>query len=300
MLLNNIFLKILSVVLAISMWIIVATSEYDQIQFSVPVKLKNVPDNRVAVTDENLVNVTLRGSRLILNSLSYNDISVEIDISSFTGYKTTYRIKNSDIKTPSGVEVVRVAPSVINITIDNIISKKVDVTPSFVGEPAKGFKVNTLEIKPSSVEVEGAASLLNDIKFIETLPINLSGKNKKVNYSVGMKRLSGIKNIDPSQVDVIVTFQEDIVQRKLENFSIVMRNKRKGYTYNLLTKKTDIIIKGRSDILDSENLIKNITLYVDTSGLEEGQYLKDIKFESNVNVDIVDISPAKARVEVLQ
>jgi len=300
MLLNNIFLKVLSVILAISMWLIVATSEYDQIQFSVPVKLRNVPDSRVAVTDENLINVTLRGPRLILNSLSYNDINVEIDVSNFTSHTTEYRIKDSDISIPSGVEVVRVSPPSVNITIDNIISKKVDVSPFFVGEPAKGFKVHTLEIKPSAVVVEGAATLLNNITTIETLPINLSGKFKKVNYSVGMKRINGIKNIDPPQVEVVVTFQEDIVQQEFKNISIIMRNQKEGYTYKLLTKKADITVKGRSDILNSENVVKNMTLYVDVSGLEEGQYLRDIKSESTIKVDIVAISPSKARLEVLR
>ncbi len=300
MLLNNIFLKVLSVILAISMWLIVATSEYDQIQFSVPVKLRNVPDSRVAVTDENLINVTLRGPRLILNSLSYNDINMEIDVSNFTSHTTEYRIKDSDISIPSGVEVVRVSPPSVNITIDNIISKKVDVSPFFVGEPAKGFKVHTLEIKPSAVVVEGAATLLNNITSIETLPINLSGKFKKVNYSVGMKRINGIKNIDPPQVEIVVTFQEDIIQQEFKNISIIMRNQKEGYTYKLLTKKADITVKGRSDILNSENIVKNMTLYVDVSGLEEGQYLRDIKSESSLNVDIVDISPSKARLEVLR
>jgi len=298
MLLNNIFLKILSVLLAISLWLIVATSDYDQIQFNVPVKLINVPDKKVAVTDESLINVTLNGPRLVLNSLSYNDVSVEVDVSNFSGYKTDYRIKPSDVKVPSSVNVVRIQPAEITVTIDKIIHKNIEVTPAFIGEPAEGFKVGSLQITPSEVEVTGAASTLNDIDYIETLPINLSGKSEKMSYSVGLKKSSGIKKIDPSQVEVTVIFSENMVKRKLSNIPVTVVKKNKDYNYKLLTNEVDVQIDVRSDIADSKDLKKRINIYVDVSQLAPGQYLRNIEYSSGENIKIIEITPGKARVEV--
>lgn len=298
MLLNNIFLKILSVLLAISLWLIVATSDYDQVQFNVPVKLSNVPDNKVAVTDESLINVTLNGPRLVLNSLSYNDVSVEVNVSNFSEYRTNYRIKPSDVKVPSSVNIVRVQPAEITVTIDKIINKKIEVTPAFIGEPAAGFKVGTLKIKPSKVELTGAASKLSDIDFIETLPINLSGKSERMKYTVGLKKSSGIKNIEPSQVEVTVLLKENMVDRKLGELPVTLVKKNKDYSYKLLTKEVEAQIKVRSDIAESEELGKRINIYVDVSQLNPGQYLKDIKYSSGDNIKIIEITPNKARVEV--
>jgi len=298
MLLNNIFLKILSVLLAISLWLIVATSDYDQIQFNVPVKLSSVPENKVAVTDESLINVTLNGPRLVLNSLSYNDVSVEVNVSSFSGYKTDYRIKPSDVKVPSSVNVVRIQPAEITVTIDKIIHKKIEVTPSFIGEPAEGFKVGSLQIKPSEVEVTGAASTLNNIDYIETLPINLSAKSEKMNYTVGLKKSSGIKKIDPSQVEVTVIFKENMLQRKLSNIPVTLVKKSKDYDYKLLTKEVEAQVNVRSDIAESKDLKKQINVYVDVSQLAPGQYLRDIEYSSGNNIKIIEITPSKARVEV--
>lgn len=298
MLLNNLFLKILSVLLAISLWVIVATSDYDEVQFNVPVKLNNVPENRVAVTDENLINVTMKGPRLVLNSLSYNDISVEVDVSGFSGYKTDYRIKPSDVKAPSSVDVVRIQPSVIPVTIDKIIHKKIEVTPSFIGEPADGFKVGTLKIIPSEVEVTGAASKLGEIDYIETLPINLSNKSGKINYTVGLKKSSGIKNLAPSQVEVAVVFKENMIEKNFEKIPVTLVNKNKDYNYNLLTKEVEAKIKVRSDIAESKELSKKINVYLDVSQLKPGKYLRDIEFSSGDNINIMEISPGKARVEV--
>ncbi|TYB32574.1 MAG: hypothetical protein FXF49_10860, partial [Flexistipes sinusarabici] len=289
MLLNNIFLKVLSVLLAISLWLIVATSDYDQVQFNVPVKLSNVPDKKVAVTDESLINVTLNGPRLVLNSLSYNDVSVEVNVSNFSGYKTDYRIKPSDVKVPSSVNVVRIQPTEITVTIDKIIHKEIEVTPAFIGEPAEGFKVGSLQITPSEVEVTGAASTLNDIDYIETLPINLSGKSEKMNYTVGLKKSSGIKKIDPSQVEVTVIFKENMVKRKLGNVPVALVNKNKGYDYKLLTKEVEAQVEVRSDIVDSKDLKKQINVYVDVSQLAPGQYLRDIEYSSGDNINIIEI-----------
>jgi len=298
MLLNNIFLKILSVLLAISLWLIVATSDYDQVQFNVPVKLSNVPNNKMAVTDESLINVTLNGPRLVLNSLSYNDVSVEVNVSNFSGYKTDYRIKPSDVKVPSSVNVVRIQPAEITVIIDKIIHKKIEVTPAFIGEPAGGFKVGSLQITPSEVEVTGAASTLNDIDYIETLPINLSGKSEKMKYTVGLKKSSGIKNIDPSQVEVTVIFKENMVRRKLGNVPVTLVKKNEDYNYKLLTKEVEAQVDVRSDIAESKELKKKVNIYVDVSQLNPGQYLKDIEFSSDDNIKIIEITPNKARVEV--
>ncbi|MEC9493096.1 CdaR family protein [Flexistipes sp.] len=298
MLLNNIFLKILSVLLAISLWLIVATSDYDQVQFNVPVKLINVPDKKVAVTDESLINVTLNGPRLVLNSLSYNDVSVEVNVRNFSAYQTDYRIKPSDVKVPSSVNVVRIQPAEITVTIDKIVHKNIEVTPAFIGEPAEGFKVGSLQITPSEVEVTGAASTLNDIDYIETLPINLSGKSEKMSYSVGLKKFSGIKSIDPSQVEVTVIFSENMVKRKLSNIAVTVVKKNKDYNYKLLTNEVDAQIDVRSDIADSKDLKKRINIYVDVSQLTPGQYLRNIEYSSGENIKIIEIIPGKARVEV--
>ena len=252
----------------------------------------------MAVTDESLINVTLNGPRLVLNSLSYNDVSVEVNVSNFSGYKTDYRIKPSDVKVPSSVNVVRIQPAEITVIIDKIIHKKIEVTPAFIGEPAGGFKVGSLQITPSEVEVTGAASTLNDIDYIETLPINLSGKSEKMKYTVGLKKSSGIKNIDPSQVEVTVIFKENMVRRKLGNVPVTLVKKNEDYNYKLLTKEVEAQVDVRSDIAESKELKKKVNIYVDVSQLNPGQYLKDIEFSSDDNIKIIEITPNKARVEV--
>lgn len=298
MVLNNIFLKILSIFLAVSMWVIVATSEYEQRQLSIPLNLKNVPENRVAVSSANLINVTLKGSRLMLNSLSYNDVNAEIDVSELERYKTDYRIKNSDIKVPSGVTVLNIQPLVITVTIDKIVEKEVDVNPSFIGESSRGFKIESLKIKPSRVEAVGAATKLKNIDFIETLPVNITDKSKKSTYTVGLKKNNGIKEVNPPQVEVTILFSEDVIKQTFEDIAIEVKNKNEKYNYKLLTKNADVTLKGRSDILENLNGKEQLDLFVNMKDIEPGRYLRDINFSSQKDVELLELNPAKARLEV--
>jgi len=91
--LNNNILKILSVIIAIIVWFVVATSEQQEVSFYVPIKFVSEPEGLKAFTDVNLVSVLVKGPKVSMKSLSFNDIRIEIDVSSFKSGEYLYRIK---------------------------------------------------------------------------------------------------------------------------------------------------------------------------------------------------------------
>ncbi len=62
--LNNLHLKLLSILIAILLWLSLVTGEFQEISLYVPVKLSNIPEGFVAVTDEHLINIHAKGPRL--------------------------------------------------------------------------------------------------------------------------------------------------------------------------------------------------------------------------------------------
>lgn len=298
--LKNLSLKILSVLIALSLWLIVATSDTTEMKIYVPIKLENISEGFLAETKNSLLNVEIKGSSLMLQSISHNDILISINVANFSVGNRKYKIKNSDVKAPNGVEVVRIEPQEILINVDKLIQKKVKVIPTFIGEPKEGFKVETVNIFPSVIMITGAESKLLTQDFIETLPINLSGRNEAVIYGTGMKVVNGFKNASPEQVDVFVNFSEDITEETFEIFNIDFINKQ-GFKYKITPQSVKIKVKGRKDRLTNSNIHKNLRLYVDFSDISStGKFLREINKVVNDNVKILSMTPKNVRIEVTE
>ncbi|MCD8493152.1 MAG: hypothetical protein LRY51_15345 [Geovibrio sp.] len=153
---KNLHLKILSIVIAVSLWFGLVTGEYQEFSVYAPVRFKNMQGELVAVSADTHVNVTAKTPRGLMRALDYNAVTIEVDVSAL-GYGDTYhRLVPSEIKLPSGVELVRVEPEGINITVDKLVKKSTKVVPTFIGEPHPGFKVGSVTVYPEYVEIQGA------------------------------------------------------------------------------------------------------------------------------------------------
>lgn len=296
---NNLLLKTTSVILAIGLWFFVATSDYTEVSFTVPIKIENLNDNMVAINKTGLVNVVLRGPNFSLKNMSYNDIKVSIDASNFNVGEIKYRVKTSEVKVPAGIDVVEIVPSEVVFLVDEVITKIVKINPTFIGEPLKGYKVSSVKMIPESVELQGAKRILSKLDFIDTLPINLSSRYETLIYSVGLKLPDGVNLAENTQVDAVVKFSEDIVEYSFNDFVINFRGANPDLKYRIIDNEINVKVKGRSDRLNSDNTKKLLELYVDVSKiLKPGKYLLKIDKLLKDDIEVVSITPDKVRVEV--
>jgi len=172
---NNNILKIISVIIAVIVWFIVATSEQQEVSFYVPVKFKNEGEGLKAFTDTSLISVLVKGPKISMKNFTFNDIKIEIDLSNFQSGEYLYRIKPTDVMLPSGIHLIRLEPQDIRIMIDKLGKKTVKVIPSFIGDLKDGYKISSVVITPSYVTIYGTSKKIKALESVETLPINISG-----------------------------------------------------------------------------------------------------------------------------
>ena len=141
MLNNKTLLKILSVLIALGMWVMVVSAQEEVREMTVPVKLVNVPDNLVAISDYTNVSISIKGASRLLQELKNSDVLLNIDVSLFPEGQSLRRILPSDFKTPLRMEVVDVKPGSLKITVDKVASKEVRILPSVIGDVNPGYKV---------------------------------------------------------------------------------------------------------------------------------------------------------------
>jgi len=297
--LNNLHLKILSVIISVILWLSLVTGEFQEISLYVPVKLTNIPEGYVAVTDEHLINIHAKGPKALVGEEKFTDVNIEINVSQMKpGYNSSI-INIDDIKIPPGIQVVDVQPSAIEIIVDSLILKEVKVAPTFIGEPALGYKVGSVTVFPENVKVKAAKSKIEDQTTVETLPVNLSGKRDPITYSIGLKPYEGIQEYLQPQVEVFVVFKEDIQEGEFKDIAV----RPIGLQQGLKAKINDTItlkISGRVDLLQDDVLKSELFPTVDLSSIKsKGKYLRKISINDSKNFKVLKIEPEKVRVEVV-
>ena len=115
---RNFFLKLLSLVLALAIWIAVGGDVSTEILFLVPVEFRNVPQGIHYNAQPTRVELRVRGPRWMVRQASETDFSVPVDLSGITEPgERLILLQPKNATAPSSVEVVGINPAAIRLTI---------------------------------------------------------------------------------------------------------------------------------------------------------------------------------------
>ena len=183
--LDNLGFKILAVVLSVSIWFFVTYRGQSEMAMDVPIGFKNVPKGlELLRANVKMVSLTLRGHERLLKVLRPVDIGVVVDLSSAKRGEGLYYFDADSIVAPRTVEVLRVEPSSVKVTLDESMSKMVPVKASLLGLPEKGYRIASIEVRPSSVGVAGPRAELARVAFLRTEAVDITGLDENITQNV--------------------------------------------------------------------------------------------------------------------
>lgn len=116
--LDNWWLKLLSLGLAFALWLAVGNAPPVEVRIAVPVEIHNLPADLRLLSDlPTHVQVTLNASEPVLSQLSYDKLSVRVDLEGFAAGVHELRFQPDDIDVPPGVQVVRIKPIELRVEL---------------------------------------------------------------------------------------------------------------------------------------------------------------------------------------
>jgi YbbR domain-containing protein len=175
---GNTSLKIASVFIAVGLWFFINSRGVSEITITVPLEISNLPKGYEMVANKaNEINLGLRGPERLIKGIRIQDIRVFLDLSKPKEGWGIYYINKDNIKFPPSIEIMKIDPSVIKLKIDRTIQKDVLVKPEVRGTPAEGTSVVSVSVKPRTISVEGAKSILEKINQLRTETIDVTGRS---------------------------------------------------------------------------------------------------------------------------
>jgi YbbR domain-containing protein len=221
-LLDNIGIKFLSLVLAVTVFLLVNTDKEREIRVRAFVEYK-YPADKVLTSDPlDEVTVAIKGPWRRLRNFDERELNrIKLDLSrAQTG---EVPITSDLVSLPPGLEVVSIVPPVIRVAFDKRVEKTVEVTPVTEGRPKHGYVVTEHKVVPATVRVRGGERLLEALASIRTHEVSVQGATEPFDTRIDLAPPAGVET-DPGQhVTVFVRIDEELVTKRLPGLPIAIR-----------------------------------------------------------------------------
>ena len=190
-------------VLSSIFWLMTALNETYEREVSVPAYLVNVPKNVVITSDmEDTVRVTVRDKGFALLAYIYGEgvRPININFQSFVTRQSGYGVvpsqelmKMVNQRFSGASKVVQVKPDRLDFYYNYGLSRQVPVKMAGVVVPGKSFYLARTRFWPETVTVYGSKQTLDSLRYVKTVPINITNFNDTVVKTVALEKIKGVK-----------------------------------------------------------------------------------------------------------
>jgi len=204
---RNFGLKVLSLVIAVLLWMAVAREPKAEVAITVPIEFQNAPEN-LEISSESIpqVQVRERGPAGVVHNLGPAEVHAVIDLRSATSGEHTYDLSTNKIRAPREVETLQVIPSQFRISFDKSLTKTVRVQPRVIGSTAPGFRLGDVKVQPEYVNIAGPEKRVSVIESVITDPVDASGVMGSAAFTTHVYVSDPLVRLEsPSTVQVTVT-----------------------------------------------------------------------------------------------
>jgi YbbR domain-containing protein len=205
---HNLGLKLISLALAVGVWLAVARDPVAEIAIDVPIEFRNIPQT-LEISSENVprAQIRLRGPERVVHRLRPSDVYAEIELGSLKPGERTFDLTAQQIHQPSELEVVQVVPSQFHLTFDSRLIRNVPVKPRVVGSFAPGYEIERVEVEPPNITISGPKKRVEAVEAGITDPVDVSGAMNRVSFSrhpYVSDPLIQVASPDPVRITVII------------------------------------------------------------------------------------------------
>jgi YbbR domain-containing protein len=206
--LHNLGLKLISLGLAVGVWLAVARDPVAEVAVDVAIEFRNIPQD-LEISSENIprAQIRLRGPERVVHGLRPSDVYAEIELSGLKPGERTFDLTAKQIHEPSELEVVQVVPSQFHLAFDTRLARQVPVQPRVVGTFAPGYAFDQVEVDPPFITISGPRKHVEAVESAITDPLDVSGSINRatfVRHAYVSDPLVQVASPDPVRVTVIM------------------------------------------------------------------------------------------------
>jgi YbbR domain-containing protein len=240
---DNTGLKFLSMVLAITVFLLVNTDKDRETTVLVGVTY-TLPEDKVLVSDRiDDVRVTIKGSWRRLRKFDTRNVDrINLDLRRTTS--SEIQISNDMIHLPSGVTITSISPRYVRVTFDKRIDKVVEVTAAVTGRPDHGYVVQEVKPVPTTIKLRGAEGMLAQLASVRTAEISLAGHTDSFLAETEVQPPDGAAVVGNPRISVQIRIDEELVTRKFPGIPVVLKGDTDPPRWTIAPAQVDVTLTG--------------------------------------------------------
>jgi YbbR domain-containing protein len=173
---HNAGTKIISLLLAVGLWVAVARDPIAEVEMTVPIEFQNIPNNlEIDSANSTQVQVRIRGPEREIHQLRAADVHAEINLNTVQPGERTFDLSSHQIRVPQDLEVVQIIPGQFHLSFDTRETRTVVVSPRVTGNFASGIRVAQATADPPTVTITGPQRRVEAVEGAITDPVDASG-----------------------------------------------------------------------------------------------------------------------------
>jgi YbbR domain-containing protein len=296
---GNIWLKLLSLGLALLLWMVVSGEETVERGLRVPLELTQMPAGLELLGDvPATVDVRVRGASGTLSRVAAGDVVAVLDLHTAQPGRRLFPLTPDQMRVPFGVEIVQVLPSAVTMGFEPSASRDLAVVPAVDGRPAPGYVVGTLSAEPRMVEVIGPDSAVKRASEVVTEPVSVAGASADVRQSAILGLLDPALRLKTARAAVVtVQILPAPLERPLRNQPVHLRNLGPNLQAEAAPAAVELTLRGNRDAL-GRVVGDELTAYIDLAGLGPGEYSLPVHADSSRDAGVTRVTPASVQVRI--
>lgn len=206
---RNTSLKLLSIMLAVSLWFYVSYRGESEMSLEASVEFKGVPaGSEILRQSIRKVSVSVQGYEQAIHRLRPSDIRVVIDLSGAKKGENTISLDKDNVLLPRSLKVQRIEPPSVKVSLDETAARVIPIRPFITGSPEKPFVLAGIKTSPSTVRIEGPKSEVDRINLLRTDPIDITGFDEDLTQTAKLNLNGKAVRPDVSEVSVTLTIRK--------------------------------------------------------------------------------------------
>jgi YbbR domain-containing protein len=181
--LQNVGLKVVSLLLAIGLWMVVARDPIAEVELNVPIEFRNLPDTlEVDSASFTKAQIRVRGPERVIHRLAATDVRAEIDLAGVRPGERTFDLTGRQIYVPQDLKVVQIIPGQFHLSFDNRATRVIEIRPRVTGTFAGGMRVAQVIADPPTIPIIGPKRRVDAVEAAVTDPVDVSGVMTRASF----------------------------------------------------------------------------------------------------------------------
>jgi hypothetical protein len=248
------------------------------------------------------VRVRLRGNSDGVFQVLEEDVRAYVDLSEHQSegvYKGPVEIERQGTALEVDPLEIRVEPLEVTVALERKINKSLEVRPTLNGFPPSGYQLSQFRLTPSTVEVEGPRSEVEDLTHVVTEDIELAGRREDFSVRVRLVRPDPLVAFPGGDVvEFRGVIEESVILHTFEEVGIVYLDLPEDL--RIVSSPTEGSIRVQGKQLDIEAAApEDVRLVADGSVVTgAGTYVLTVRPEIPRGLLVLRYEPTQAEVQV--